>query len=156
MSNAIVCICGYRGPSVKEGARSVCPICRTPGSGAAAAPVAPPPPPAPAPAARVAPAPVPTAPPAAKQRSSYRIPCPRGHVLKAPANMLGQQVFCPQCNEVFVLRETDSLEHRKQQEILDREREIAQAKLWLKRAIMAAVFVVLSFVVMIAIQFMRR
>lgn len=69
--------------------------------------------------------------------------------------MLGQQVFCPQCNEVFVLREADSLEHKKRQEILDREREVEQAKRWLKRAILAAVFVVLSFAVMIAIQFFR-
>lgn len=69
--------------------------------------------------------------------------------------MLGQQVFCPQCNEVFVLHETDSLEHKKRQEILDREREVEQAKRWLRRAIMAAVFVVLSFVVMIAMQFFR-
>jgi len=69
--------------------------------------------------------------------------------------MLGQQVFCPQCNEVFILDEANSLEHKKRQEKLDRERELEQAQLWLKRAIMAAVFVVLSFAVMIAIQFFR-
>lgn len=69
--------------------------------------------------------------------------------------MLGQQVFCPQCNEVFVLHEKDSLEHKRRQQILDREREAQQAKIWLQRAIMAAVFVALSFAVMVAIQFMR-
>lgn len=69
--------------------------------------------------------------------------------------MLGQQVFCPQCNEVFVLREIDSLEHKRRQQILDREREAQQAQVWLQRAIMAAVFVALSFAVMVAIQFMR-
>lgn len=152
MSKPITCICGYRGPSVMEGARTVCPICRTPASGRtaaspAAAPTAFAPPPPPAPAA------APTASSAAAQRTSYRIPCPRGHVLKTPASMLGQQVFCPQCNEVFVLRETDSLEHRRVREKLDREREQEQAQRWLKRAIMAAVFVVLSFAVMISLQF---
>jgi len=69
--------------------------------------------------------------------------------------MLGQQVFCPQCNEVFVLREIDSLEHKRRQQILDREREAQQAQVWLQRAIIAAVFVALSFAVMVAIQFMR-
>jgi hypothetical protein len=151
MSNSITCVCGYRGPSVTEGSRSVCPICRTPAAGVFAPAV-----PTPPPAAAAKPLPDPEDDPAqAKARPHYRIPCPRGHVLKAPATMLGQQVFCPQCNEVFVLRETDSLEHKRHQQILDREREAQQAQVWLQRAIMAAVFVALSFAVMVAIQFMR-
>lgn len=151
MSNSIACVCGYRGPSVTEGSRGVCPICRTPAANAFTPPVAP----SPAAAAPKA-APKPEREPTqAKGSLHFRIPCPRGHVLKAPATMLGQQVFCPQCNEVFVLRETDSLEHKRHQRMLDSELEAQQAKVWLQRAIMAAVFVVLSFAVMVAIQFMR-
>jgi hypothetical protein len=155
MSKPITCICGYRGPSVTEGQRSVCPICRTPAAGAWSAP-APPPPPLPATQVPAAPVAVPAMEASSSSRTkSYRIPCPRGHVLKTPATMLGQQVFCPQCNEVFELREEDSLEAKRRRQIVDHEREAQQAKLWLNRAIVAAVFVALSFIVMVVIQFMR-
>ncbi|MEI7781624.1 MAG: hypothetical protein WCJ18_06840 [Planctomycetota bacterium] len=30
MADSITCICGYRGQSVAENGRTVCPICRTP------------------------------------------------------------------------------------------------------------------------------
>lgn len=156
MPNSIACICGYQGPSVTEGWKEVCPICRTPAGGALARRVT---------QTSTAPEPEPEAEPELppvgdaekpKSRSYFRIPCPRGHVLKAPASMLGQQAFCPQCNEVFVLNEADSLEHKRRQQVIDREREAQQAKVWLQRAIMAAVFVALSFAVMVALQFMKK
>jgi hypothetical protein len=65
--------------------------------------------------------------------------------------MLGQQVVCPSCNEVFVLEETASLEY-KQEAARRRAREDEErAQKWLWRAIYSAIFIVLSFIVMAVI-----
>ncbi|MFM8379421.1 MAG: hypothetical protein ACKOB1_08870 [Planctomycetia bacterium] len=148
MPDAIACSCGYRGPAVVIAGQTVCPICRTPAAPAApgrpaAAPPAMPRPPsaAAAPAAR---------------STTYRIPCPRGHVLKAGEHMLGQRVVCPECNEVFLLRKEDSLEERKKQKKARRAEEERMAKLWLSRAIWAAAFIVASLVGMIALSLAFR
>ena len=133
-----------------DAGRAVCPICRTPAAGPAVA--APPRFPA---AAGPAPPTAPVRAPAAAPRK-YRIPCPRGHVLKAGGHMLGQQVVCPECNELFLLREADSLEHRKLRDHARRAEEERIAKLWLTRSIWAAAFIVASLVGMIAFSFAFR
>lgn len=81
----------------------------------------------------------------------YRIPCPNGHVLKAREEMLGEQVCCPECNEFFVLRASDSVEFRRQQAQLRAEAEERAARAWLTRAIWAAMIIGLSFVAMLVI-----
>jgi hypothetical protein len=158
MPTTIACICGYRGPGVNEGAGDVCPICRTPAA-AADAPAAQPsqrmptPPASPRDAkAEKTPLSKPEDKAGDKPRIRYRIPCPRGHVLKAPARMLGQQVFCPQCNEVFVLNETDSIEYKKEQKALEQEREILRARRWMFSSIVAAVVVFLVLITMIVVR----
>ena len=65
-------------------------------------------------------------------------------------HMLEQQVVCPECNELFTLRKEDSLEHRKKQAKARHAEEERIAKLWLKRSIWAAAFIVASLVGMIA------
>ena len=147
VAEAVSCLCGYRGPAVVVAGQTVCPICR-----AAAAPPAPPGMPA-LPAAPPAQA---AAPQAATTQKTYRIPCPRGHVLTAKPHMLEQQVVCPECNELFRLRKEDSLEHRKKQEKARRADEERIAKRWLTRSIWAAAFIVASLVGMIAISFAFR
>jgi hypothetical protein len=92
----------------------------------------------------------------AARSTTYRIPCPRGHVLKAGEHMLGQQVVCPECNELFLLRKEDSLEARKKQEQARRAEEERAAQVWLSRAILAAAFIVASLVGMIALSFAFR
>jgi len=92
----------------------------------------------------------------AARSTTYRIPCPRGHVLKAGEHMLGQQVVCPECNELFLLRKEDSLEQRRKQEKARRAEEERMAKLWLSRAIWAAALIVASLVGMIALSFAFR
>ena len=161
MPTTIACICGYRGPGVNDGAGDMCPIRHTPATDADA-PAAP---------ARER-MPTPPVPPRAdapekksrrKKKDSagdkkgirYRIPCPRGHVLKAPARMLGQQVFCPKCNEVFVLNHADSIEYKKEQQALQQEREILVARRWLFSSIAAAVVVLLVLVMMIVVRLVR-
>lgn len=156
MADSINCICGYRGPSVPEGNRTVCPICRTPAEGGIFR--APPPPPQPtglaaAPAAFSQPA---AQPAAAGPPASYRIPCPNGHELKAKTAMLGQQVVCPKCNAVFELRLENSREHRKEQAQQQEHREAAMAAKWLRRAIVAAVFIVASLAGMGVISFVYK
>lgn len=133
MSDSITCICGYRGPSVPEGGRAVCPICRTPAETGRQRPAAPPPVAA---APQAAPAkPRPTGP------KYYRIACPKGHKLKVGPAMIGQQAVCPTCNTVFELRLEDSQEYRREQEALRQRKETEDAEKWLKRAIWAAVFI---------------
>jgi hypothetical protein len=72
-------------------------------------------------------------------------------VLKAREDMLGQQVCCPQCNAFFVLRAVDSVEFRQEQARLRAEAEEQAAQKWLRRAFWLAVFVGLSFIVMLVI-----
>jgi len=145
VAEAVSCACGYRGPTVTVGGQAVCPICR---AGAAQAP---PPPGVPGtpPPLRTPAAPQATGAAVTKQKT-YRIPCPRGHVLTAKPHMLEQQVVCPECNELFTLRKEDSLEHRKKQAKARHAEEERIAKLWLKRSIWAAAFIVASLVGMIA------
>lgn len=86
----------------------------------------------------------------------YRIPCPRGHMVKAGEHLLEQQVVCPECNAMFLLRREDSLEHRMKEEQARRAREERMAKVWLSRAMLAAAFIVLSLIGMIALSFALR
>jgi hypothetical protein len=119
MGVSISCVCGYRGPSVSEAGRAVCPICRTP---------------------------------AAADGDHLHIPCPRGHVLTVTTAMLGQKVVCPKCNEFFVLSADASVEHRREVDRLRQEDDTRRARLWLARALWAAVFVVVSLAVMIVVS----
>lgn len=135
MADSITCVCGYRGPSVPEGGRPVCPICRTPAEAGRKRP---------APAAPVAATPAaPTAPIALQPdgQKHYRIPCPNGHNLKVGPAMIGQQAVCPTCNTVFVIRLEDSREYQREQEALRQQKEAEDAEKWLKRAIWSAVFI---------------
>ncbi len=67
------------------------------------------------------------------------IPCPNGHLLETPREMLRQQVMCPHCSATFTLREKDSEEHRirRQIEIQGAQRKLSRA--WLNFAIILAV-----------------
>src|SRR5688572_9696293 len=44
------------------------------------------------------------------------IPCPNGHELEVPPDMLDTEVLCPHCNVQFRLRAKDSVEHRRRRE----------------------------------------
>lgn len=72
-------------------------------------------------------------------------------MLKTKRSRLGQQVVCPTCNEFFVLEETDSLEYRQEAERRRAREDEERAQKWLWRAIYAAIFIVLSFIVMAVI-----
>jgi len=57
---------------------------------------------------------------------NYHIPCPNGHELETPPEMLEQEVMCPHCGVQFRLREKDSREYRRKQE-LEEERRLRKS-----------------------------
>ena len=77
------------------------------------------------------------------------IPCPNGHELETPLDMVGQRALCPHCGVEFRLRREKSIEYLHQQEILDRRR----ARFWFQLAVMVASFVGFVLVVMLAVMF---
>jgi DNA-directed RNA polymerase subunit RPC12/RpoP len=81
------------------------------------------------------------------------IPCPNGHELETPLDMLGQEVLCPHCNAQFQLREKDSVEFRRQKKAeMDRIHR-QQAKAWMNWAVALGVIVVLAVIGMIVMTF---
>lgn len=75
------------------------------------------------------------------------IPCPNGHELETPYDMLGQRAMCPHCGVEFKLKREKSVEYLREQEIIERQR----AKFWFQLAVIAAGFVVVVILAMIAI-----
>ncbi|RIK81008.1 MAG: hypothetical protein DCC68_09715 [Planctomycetota bacterium] len=79
------------------------------------------------------------------------IPCPNGHELETPEDMLGQEVLCPHCNAQFKLREKDSIEFRRKRQAEIERMHHKQAKNWMNWAIALGVIVVLGVIGMIVI-----
>lgn len=73
------------------------------------------------------------------------IPCPNGHVLDVPMDMIGAKAMCPHCRAEFRLRREKSIEFLREQEIIDAKR----AKFWFKLAVVAASVVVVVLMVMV-------
>lgn len=84
------------------------------------------------------------------------IPCPNGHELETPVEMLEQEVLCPQCNAQFRLRRKDSVEFKKRKEQEESIRLQKASNLWLNLAIAAIVLVVLIFIGLIALSNMSE
>jgi hypothetical protein len=74
---------------------------------------------------------------AAEQESLLHIPCPNGHELEVPLNMIGHRALCPHCRVEFRLRREKSVEFLRQQEAIDRRR----ARFWFQLSIVVASFV---------------
>lgn len=75
------------------------------------------------------------------------IPCPNGHELETPLDMIGQRAMCPHCGVEFKLRREKSVEYFREQEIIERR----QAKFWFQLAVLVAGFVVVVILAMIVI-----
>lgn len=103
---------------------------------------------APAPPAEAAPAapaePAKPAEPEKKEPRIVRIPCPQGHELQTPMDMVNQDVLCPICNTQFHLRYQDSIEFKEEQAELRRLKDAQLNQAALKWAIIAAVVVVVG------------
>jgi hypothetical protein len=86
--------------------------------------------------------------PVVRDEPLLHIPCPNGHELETPMDMIGQRALCPHCGVEFRLKREKSIEYLHQQEILERRR----ARFWFQLAVMAASFVGFVLVVMVAIM----
>lgn len=74
------------------------------------------------------------------------IPCPAGHILDTPHDMLEQEVLCPQCGVQFRLREKDSVEYKQKKEEQEAIRMAKLGNAWLNYSIVAVVLVVVLLV----------
>lgn len=117
------------------------------------APAAAPPPPEPAeppavefPAPRVGA----FAPAAAGEVKLLHIPCPQGHVLETPRDMLGLDVMCPHCGVPFRLVETESEEYKRRRTREQESQDRTVGNFWFTWAVAIAVIVVIGLVVLIA------
>jgi hypothetical protein len=79
----------------------------------------------------------------------YHIPCPNGHELEVPEEMLRQDVLCPFCEAQFHLRMKDSVEYKKQKQEEQEKKDRKAGKNWLNGSIAIAVVVLLGLVIMI-------
>ncbi len=80
------------------------------------------------------------------------IPCPNGHELEVPREMLDEDVLCPHCQAEFHLRERDSIEYKHKRQLQEEQRLARMNKLWFGGAIAIAVVVVLFLVVLILLR----
>jgi len=87
----------------------------------------------------------------AAEQSTLHVPCPKGHVLETPRDMLGQWAQCPFCQEEFQLRFENSLECRKEKADLQERKEQKIGKAWMNWAIAAAVVVLFAVIIMVAV-----
>lgn len=87
----------------------------------------------------------------AEEPKLLHIPCPKGHELEVPLDMLNQDVMCPHCGEQFRLRERDSVEFKRKQAELEERRVARAGKLWFNWAIVIAVGIVLFLIILIAV-----
>lgn len=77
----------------------------------------------------------------------YHIACPFGHVLETPGSMLGMDVMCPVCHNVFQPQFEASEEYRQRQE----ELAAKAARFWLRCAIVAAVLILGGLILLIVL-----
>lgn len=84
------------------------------------------------------------------------IPCPAGHILDTPEEMLDQEVLCPKCGVQFRLRRKDSVEFKKKKEEQDELRQIKLGNQWASYAIAAAVLVVLLLLGLVVMSQMNK
>jgi len=88
--------------------------------------------------------------PVVQEPDLLHIPCPKGHELEVPRDMLGQEVLCPHCGSQFLLKERDSIEAKRRHEEEQTRRDIRVGNAWLNWAIIIAVLVVLGLIILIA------
>jgi hypothetical protein len=84
-----------------------------------------------------------------KEPRIVRIPCPQGHELQTPMDMVNQEVLCPICGTQFYLRYEDSIEFKQEQAELRRRKAESLNQAALKWSIITAVVIVLAILGMI-------
>jgi hypothetical protein len=77
------------------------------------------------------------------------IPCPHGHVLETPPDMLGTPVMCPICRTTFEPQYELSQEYRQKREEMAARAAERAARFWLNLAIGAAILVLGGLIMLI-------
>lgn len=77
------------------------------------------------------------------------IPCPNGHELEVPPDMINQDVMCPHCNVQFRLRERDSKEYKRRKKEEMELKDLKAGKNWLMWAVIFAVCILAGLVALI-------
>ena len=72
----------------------------------------------------------------------FHISCPNGHQLDVEREMFDQSALCPRCNVKFKLRERDSVEWKRKQEIREEQHERKVSNTWFNWAVAISVIVV--------------
>ncbi|MCR5163971.1 MAG: hypothetical protein K6C40_08140 [Thermoguttaceae bacterium] len=85
----------------------------------------------------------------AEELDQFRIPCPNGHVLDVDKEMLGERVQCPVCRAVYDLKLENSLEYIKEKKEEEELEEARLGKIWIQRAIIAGILVILFIIILI-------
>ena len=85
----------------------------------------------------------------AEELDQFRIPCPNGHVLDVDKEMLGERVQCPVCRAVYDLKLENSLEYIKEKKEEEELEEARLGKIWIQRAIIAGILLLLFLIVLI-------
>ncbi len=80
------------------------------------------------------------------------IPCPNGHELEVPPDMIGQDAMCPHCGSQFLLREKDSAEAKRRKAQQLELKDYKAGKNWLMWAVIFAVLVLIGLILMIAMR----
>ncbi len=91
----------------------------------------------------------------ARDSGVVHIPCPNGHELETPREMIGQDAMCPHCRSEFQLRLKDSREYQRDQAAEQERRQRRLGKAWMNWAIAMVVIVVLGVGLLIALSISR-
>ena len=83
------------------------------------------------------------------------IPCPSGHELETPREMLGQEALCPYCNKQFRLRLEKSLEYIREEAEKQRREDLKLSRTWIKISIVLTTLVVLGLAVILLLSAVR-
>jgi hypothetical protein len=76
--------------------------------------------------------------------NSFQIPCPNGHALETPPEMLGKFAMCPHCQAKFKLEREHSWEYLAQQRQRQAERDAQLSRISFHCAIVATVLTLLG------------
>ena len=98
----------------------------------------------------------PAAPATPAEPEFLHIPCPKGHALEVPPDMLDTEVLCPQCGEQFHLQAKNSVEHKRKRAQQEAQREERANKFWLNFAIGAAICVGLLLLTLAVLTVMNQ
>jgi len=79
------------------------------------------------------------------------IPCPKGHLLETPPEMIGEDVMCPHCGVQFKLFAKNSVEHKRKKREEQERADYKSGKTWFTWAVVVVAAVAIALILMIAL-----